>query len=192
MIRKYCVLLVMFFSAVQFVHGQDQYKKIRVQSVSSVGLLNGGKGSSLALQTIIGAACKHSFVGIGAGLDYYYYRSVPLFVDIRHEFGKGSRSMFLYGDVGYNYDWVAKGKTDQPFYTPDLKFSGGLYYDGGIGYKFGFNKSDALLISLGYTVKKMKSEVGSGVCPLIGPCYEAIQTYRYNLSRLVIKAGWRF
>jgi len=192
MIRKYFVLLLLFFSAIHFVHGQNLNKKISVQSISSVGLLNGAKGSALALQTMIGAAYRHSFVGLGAGLDYYYYRSVPLFIDVRQEFGKDSRSIFLYGDIGYNYDWVAKGKTDQPLYTPDARFTGGLYYEGGIGYKFGFNKSDALLISAGYTIKKLKSEVGSGVCPFIGPCYEAIQTYRYNLSRLVIKAGWRF
>ncbi len=187
MIKNYIFLLFVFCSFQHYGIAQDSGKKLQLQSISSIGLLNGSAGSSLALQTILGGYYQHSFLGVGIGIDYYRYRSIPLFVDMRHEFGKGKRNLFLYGDLGYNYDWVVKEKTGLT-----NEFSGGLYYDAGLGYKFGFNKSDALLLSAGYTFKKLQSEVGSGVCPLIGPCYDAIQTYRYYLSRLVIKAGWMF
>ncbi len=193
MIKNYILLLLVFCSIQHYGIAQDSGKKLRLQSISSIGLLNGSAGSSLALQTILGGNYQHSFLGVGVGLDYYRYRSIPLFVDMRHEFGKGKRNLFLYGDIGYNYEWVAKRKKEESFvYTLQHRFDGGLYYDAGIGYKLGFNKSNALLLSAGYTFKKLQSEVGSGVCPLIGPCYDAVQTYRYYLSRLVIKAGWRF
>jgi hypothetical protein len=191
MIRKYFTLLLLFNCVMQYCSAQDGNKKLRLQSISSVGLLNGYSGPSLALQTILGGYYQHSFLGVGVGLDYYRYRSIPLFVDMRHEFGKGKRSLFLYGDIGYNYECVAKRKMKESFtYTLQHRFYGGSYYDAGLGYKVGFNKSNALLLSAGYTFKKLQSEVGSGVCPFIGPCYNAVQTYRYYLSRLVIKAGW--
>lgn len=193
MIKRYIIVTLLFCSVIDHSSAQDGNKKLRLQSISSVGLLNGYAGHSLALQTILGANYQHSFVGAGVGVDYYRYRSIPLFIDMRHEFGKSKRNLFLYGDIGYNYEWVAKRKIEESFtYTLQHRFNGGLYYDAGIGYKFGFNKSDALLLSAGYTFKKLQSEVGSGVCPVIGPCYDAVQTYRYYLSRLVIKAGWRF
>ncbi len=172
---------------------QEPVKKIRVQSISSLGVLNGGKGTAMALQSIVGVNYHRGFVGVGLGIDYYRYRSIPLFADLRYEFGKGSRNLFVYGDVGYNYDWLVK-EDRNPFQTfiPTERFSGGVYYDAGVGVKFGFKTSDALILSAGYSQKQLKSETGSGVCPVVGPCYDGIETYRYYLSRLMFKLGWRF
>ncbi len=191
--KKCVILFLLFCSVIYNCTAQHSNKTVRLQSISSIGLLNGSKGTSAALQTILGGSYQNSFLGVGAGLDYYRYRSIPIFIDIRHEFGKSKRSPFLYGDVGYNYDWIEKDDAGQwNSYPLQDRFGGGLYYDAGAGYKFGFNNSDALLISAGYTFKKLKSEIGSGICPVVGPCSNDIQTYRYYFSRLVIKAGWRF
>ncbi len=193
MIKKIIILSLLVCNVVHYSIAQDLNSKVTLQSISSIGLLNGSKGSSVALQTILGGSYQRSFLGIGVGLDYYRYRSIPLFADVRHAFGKGKRNVFLYGDIGYNFDWIESEKQSQSdAYGLMNGYSGGLYYDAGIGYQFGFNKSDALLISAGYTFKKLESEAGSGVCPFIGPCYNNVQTYRYHFSRLVIKAGWRF
>jgi hypothetical protein len=193
MIKKYITLILLIASVSQFAGAQDKDKKIRLQSISTIGLLNGGKGASVALQTIIGGAIHHSFLGAGIALDYYRFRSVPVFIDVRQEFGQGEKNVFLYGDIGYNVDWVTdKNKQDANVYSLTSNYKGGLYYDAGIGYKVGFKKSDALVISIGYTFKKIINEAGVGACPFFGPCGDDIQTYKYYLSRMVIKAGWRF
>lgn len=167
-------------------------KKIKLQSISNIGLLDGSNGSSLALQTILGAQANKSFSGIGVGLDYYRLRSIPLFIDFRHEFGKGNRNVFIYGDVGYNFDWLTDNNKKETFIPSDSNFGGGVYYDGGAGYKIGFKDSDAILLCLGYSYKRITNDAGTGVCPVIGPCFEEIQKYSYSMPRWIIKIGWRF
>jgi len=190
MIRKYIVMILVVISSLNKTNGQD---KVTLQSISSVGLLNGSKSSAISLQTILGAGFRHTFLGVGVGLDYYRFRTIPLFVDLRHEFGTRKRSVFLYGDLGHNYDWLTQKNIEEVNFTYMLNnFGGGLYYDAGVGYKFGFKNSDALIFSAGYTYKKIKNEVGSGMCPINGICYDYVQTYRFYLSRLVLKMGWRF
>jgi hypothetical protein len=190
---KYILVLIVLAGMFTVAAAQGGSKKAVLQSISSIGILNGSRGSSLALQSIIGLGYRQSFLGVGAGLDYYRFRSIPVFVDLRHEFGKGERELFLYGDLGYNYDWVVKNPAD-PWSTYSLqdRFGGGLYYDVGAGCTFRFSRSEAFIISGGYSLKKLSSETGSGVCPLIGPCYDGVQTLRYQFSRFVLKAGLKF
>ena len=167
-------------------------KKITLRSINTVGLLNGSTGPSLSLQTILGASVYQSFAGIGIGLDYYRFRSIPVFADLRYEFGKASRTIFVYGDLGYNYDWLTEKNKQDIFFSSSSNYRGGVYYDVGIGYKIGFKNRDALLLSTGYTYKRIKNKAGTGVCPIAGPCFEEVQTYIFSMPRIVIRMGWRF
>ncbi len=102
-------------------------------SINSVGLLEGETGSAFQLQTINGAQYKSWFTGVGLGLDFYRIRSIPLFADIRKEFGKENNKLFVYADFGINFSWA----TDQQktSYVQGDKFSNGFYNDLGLGYK---------------------------------------------------------
>lgn len=194
MLKRYFALMLVMALGVQFSMAQSKTgaKKITLGSITNIGLINGSKASALSLQTIFGVSYKQSFAGIGVGLDYYRFRTVPLFFDLRHEFGKGKRNFFIYGDLGYNFDWLTeKNKQDYLFFG-NFDYKGGIYYDAGIGYKVSFKKADALLISTGFSFKKITNEIGTGMCPFVGPCSQEIETYNYAMSRLMIKAGWRF
>ena len=195
MTKKYFLLLALFCITTHYAKAQKANNKIGIHSITSLGVFNGGKGTSFAVQTIGGIRYQKSFAGVGLGLDYYRYRSIPLFVDLRQEFGKGKekRNLFVYGDIGYNFDWVEKEKTERTnIYALQNRFSGGVFYDIGAGCNFGFNKYNALVLSAGYSFKKLTSETGSNSCSVIGPCYDILQTYRYYFSRLIFKLGWRF
>ncbi|MEO5995740.1 MAG: hypothetical protein ABIN89_03465 [Chitinophagaceae bacterium] len=195
MLKKYIILLVLISCVVHLSRAQDKSNKVRLQSVTNIGLLNGSKNSSFALQTILGGAYKNSFLGAGIGIDYYRFRTVPVFADLRHQFGSGPRKFFLYGDIGYNLDWLTdKNKEQENIYSwsSTNNFKGGLYYDAGIGYKFALKNSDAFVISTGYTFKKLKNKTPETRCPFLGTCSMEIDTYKYYLSRWVIKAGWSF
>lgn len=191
--KKYIILLILVSGVLHFARAQEWYDELSLQSVSSVGFLNGSRGSSFALQTIFGAAYHNTFAGLGIGIDYYRFRAIPLFADLRHTFGKGKRNMFFYGDIGYSLDWLTeKNRLESNYYSERDNYKGGLYYDAGMGYAISFKKADALLLSAGYSSKKIQNVIGKGICPLVGPCYDDQQTYRYYLSRLSLKAGWRF
>jgi hypothetical protein len=194
MVKKGLILSLVILYAFYPASAQRQagLTTLKLTSVSNVGLLNGSYGASVALQVILGASYKKSFVGVGAGIDYYRFRTVPVFADFRQYFGQGKRNVFVYGQIGYNFDWVTEKNLQNEAFFGGYNFNGGLYYDMGLGYKIDFGTHDALLLSLGYNVKELRNKEGNDICPLIGPCYMSTNTIDYKLPRLVIKAGWRF
>ena len=74
-------------------------------STTQVGMLEGSSGTSFQFQTINGARYRNWFAGIGIGYDRYRLRSVPLFLDLRWSLFSRPNTPFVYGDVGYNFDW---------------------------------------------------------------------------------------
>jgi hypothetical protein len=165
-------------------------------SINSIGLLEGQAGSAFQLQTINGAQYKSWFGGIGLGLDYYRYRTVPLFVDLRKEFGKANNKLFVYSDVGINFGWVTDKQKTQ--YVIDDKFNNGFYTDLGFGYKVNLGKNGGLMLSLGYTFKKVietyKSPIYFYGNPINSepPLNDQTIQYSYSLDRVTIKIGWEF
>jgi hypothetical protein len=193
MVRLPCILFFLLAIATCTL-AQDSLgiHKLKLQSVVHVGLVNGSRGSSMALQAITGGNIRNTFAGIGLGLDYYRFRSVPLFVNVRQEFGKGKRNLFVYGDLGYNFDWLTDADMQETFMSTNSDYKGGTYYEGGTGYSFKLKNRDAILLSLGYSYKQLRSTTGSGICPVVGPCFNEKEKYAYAMRRWMIKAGWRF
>ncbi len=60
-------------------------KVYQFHSINSLGLINGNNGVSAAMQTVNGFTKGPWFAGIGLGLDYYQYRTVPVFADVRYD-----------------------------------------------------------------------------------------------------------
>jgi hypothetical protein len=192
---RYLITMLLFTVASAACLGQSKNppNPWRFQSIFNVGLLEGETGSAFQLETINGAQYKTWYAGIGLGLDYYRFRTIPLFLDMRKEFGRNASRVFIYGDGGISFSWL----TDQQKmgYT-DAHFSNGLYYDLGLGYKALIGKRNALSISLGYSYKNLTEsysayDYGWGYTP--GPPGPAPkEEINYHLNRLSIKMGWMF
>jgi hypothetical protein len=158
-------------------------------SINQGGFLTGERGSSLLLQTINGVQYKTWFAGVGVGLDFYKTRGIPLFLDIRKNILNKASTPFIYMDGGIHFTWPTekdKGVNNTQ------KFNNGLYYDAGLGYKAGLGNTHALLLSVGYSLKKIEEKyVPFQVCPGgCGPTYN--EQYNYTLNRLSLKVGWQF
>ena len=159
-------------------------------SVNNVGLLEGQTGSSFQLQTINGAQYRSWFAGIGLGLDFYRYRTIPLFLDVRREFGRSTNKLIVYADIGINFCWLTDN--EKTTYLANDKFNKGLYADFGLGYKIGLGKTNNLLLTIGYSLKKLKETYETPEYyypPNYPPDKEQIN---YHLNRLSIKIGWEF
>jgi hypothetical protein len=189
---KYFTLMSLF--GLLYFSGMGQIEKSpapwRFQSVLNVGLLEGETGSAFQLQTINGLQYKSWFTGIGLGLDYYRFRTIPLFLDVRKEFGKNSSRVFIYGDGGVSFTWVTD---QQKSGNTDNHYSNGFYCDLGLGYKAIIGKKNAVLISLGYSYKKLTESYpayGFGYDYPPGPA--PTDKINYSLNRLSIKMGWMF
>jgi hypothetical protein len=158
-------------------------------AVVQAGILEGQRGTSLQLQVINGFQYKSWFGGIGAGLDYYFVRSIPVVAHIKKNIWSERVPLFVYGDAGMHFPWLKKDVENQ-WYASDLK--SGFIYELGLGYKAKLNSRNALVFSAGYSQKQM---VELRKDPYIwGPPNMPVHTNRfdYTLNRISLKAGFQF
>jgi hypothetical protein len=163
--------------------------KCGFQSLFQAGILEGVSGPSWNIQTINGTYYKTWFAGIGLGLDHYTMRTIPLFLDIRKELLRRTRTPFLYADGGIHFDWL---KTKEKPGWGSSDYDRRFYYDLGAGYKIGFGRRDALLVSAGYTMKTLREEREVIIQCVAPPCNASNDYYSYTFSRLTFKVGWQF
>ena len=159
------------------------------QALVQAGMLEGATGPSWNIQTINGVHYKSWFAGLGVGLDHYSMRTIPLFIDVRRELFNKRRTPFVYADGGIHFDWL---KTKEKSGWGSGDYNRGLYYDIGGGYKISFGKRDALLVSAGYTLKKLREERTLVLQCIAPPCNPSTEYYNYSFSRLTFKVGWQF
>jgi hypothetical protein len=158
--------------------------------VVQAALINGSKGMSASLQAIAGFRLKPLYLGLGTGIDYYRFRTVPLFAALKKDIGRSPA--FLYSDIGYHFDWLTEANKNHNQFNSTGNYDGGLYYDIGIGARFNKKSPDGFTLSAGYSAKHMKQNVQQYICGFVGPCSIYNETYKYNLGRIMIKAGWIF
>ncbi len=187
-----CSLLSLFlFISIGLLAQKTGAKKYSFHSINSIGVVNGSNGAAAVLQTVNGFRNGPLFAGIGVGLDYYQYRSVPLFADVRYEFGQKKNKLFAYADAGINCSWVAGTFDDEMgiWWGNPSDFSNGLYTDAGIGLTTSFRNGNAFVLSLGYSRKTMKETFAYFDWQTNEPVTD-VNTYRFN--RIMIKLGFSF
>lgn len=186
-------IIIVVFSICMTSGISAQQKKIcslQFHSIINFGLLEGQTGSAFQIQTINGVQHNSWFMGIGLGLDYYRYRTIPLFMDVRKEFGSSVNKFFAYADGGVNFCWLTDN--EKTMYLTDNHYTPGFYTDLGLGYKILVGKNNHLILGLGYSLKKLK-ETYSTYNYFNPPDYPLDKEHiDYNLNRLTMKIGWEF
>jgi hypothetical protein len=157
-------------------------------SYTTAGILTGGNGPAFECQTINGMGDRSWFAGLGIGIDYYQFRSVPVFIDLRKSFYWKSFGLYGYADGGMHFPWVLPEQ--HSFYQSS--FSNGFYGDIGLGLLMPLGKCSNFLISFGYSLKEAKQDFHSVYfCPM-GVCSPNHQIIYYELNRFSIKMGISF
>jgi hypothetical protein len=193
-------LLILLFLGIRHstVSAQQIRSRWQFHSFNSVVLLEGQTGSAFQLQIVNGVQYKSWFAGAGVGLDFYRYRTIPLFADLRKEFGNTANKIFVYADLGRNFSWVTD--KEKSLYVAGDQFSHGMYADIGLGYKIAVGRSQAFLLSLGYSYKNLSESYANVYYYPALPAFtgnpELMESgatrINYNLNRLIIKMGWQF
>ena len=169
--------------------------KIRFSSQNYITLLQGERGSFFGVQTINGLKYKTWFTGLGTGVDWYYQRSIPVFLSLNEDIpAKGSRNFFIATRVGVNCPWQKTGYYDEWGYKL-LVVLPRLYWEAGLGYRIGIGKSKkALLLELDFSEKYSRENVQyiSFAPLLLLPQPLENNHIDYRLRRLSLKAGWSF
>jgi hypothetical protein len=172
----------------------------KFRSDNYLGFLNGEMGSYGQVQTVNGLYKRSWFLGVGAGLDYYRYRSIPLFLSVTKDLMPGKNGLFVNLDAGTNLPWYTRQLSGTE-YTAS-KFYPAPYWAAGLGYKLKLSAHNdhAILFSAGYSYKEMKEDLtGSegGACPLFDCGLPMLappspERYEYRNHRASVKIGWQF
>lgn len=186
------VLLFVCMGATGLAQQKKPVSAWRFHSINNMGLLEGAAGSAFQLQTINGVQYKTWFAGGGLGLDYYRFRGVPVFLDIRKMFPLSTNTFFIYGDIGIHAAWLTENQKNSNSYVAVLSdFNNGLYTDAGAGYQICLGNKGALLISAGYSFKSLRG-TQADYSPMVFDGPPAISRLRYDLNRVSVKMGLKF
>ena len=99
--RKNIALAFLFLLIACSGFTQEKNKThLSFRSIFQEGIVTGESGTDLQLQFVNGVTYKILFAGAGIGLDYYYERSVPLFLDLRGKVFNRPSAPFLFADGG--------------------------------------------------------------------------------------------
>ena len=164
--------------------------KMAFGSQVSAGIVEGQYGTSFHIETVNGVRNKTWFNGIGTGLDYYYYRTIPFYLSSTKYLAARNHSFYLQGNAGVNFVWEKDPVTARNEVTSDFK--PGLYWNGSIGWATGLDKKNSFLFGIGYSYKRIKEIKEIAVFCINPPCENSVETYRYSLRRLSLKLGWQF
>ncbi len=189
---KYLFLIALSVSCL-FSVAQNKKTGYKFHSINSVTLINGSNVTSAALQSVNGFKKGPLFAGLGLGLDYYLYRTIPVFADLRYEFGKNKNKFFAYTDAGVNASWVRENNYNgiliPEIYMIINQYHDGFYMDAGMGYKVKIKKQNSLVLAIGHSQKTLK-QISSYFDGMSNS--RVIDVYHYKLNRIVLKAGWEF
>lgn len=163
-------------------------KPVQFKTILQGGLLAGSTGEAASIQTVNGFSFGNWYAGVGAGLDFYVQRGVPLFADLRYKFSNQRKSFFIYTDAGVHVPWI-KNKEQRNI----ISQSAGLYTDAGVGFQLATKKGDAFLFSAGYSYKHVaEKQQGFVWGPWPQPAGETELRFNYHLNRFVLKFGLMF
>ena len=168
----------------------SQHKSIRFSSLLQFGVVKGASDETFQLQAINGVQYKSWFAGVGIGIDDYYHKSVPLFVDIRKHLFSGNQTPFLYADFGANLPW----KKEEADSWQISRYQKGIFYEAGVGYSMPVKGRVSVCFSAGYAQKSFhETRTANGVIWDFPPYgRDATETFDYTFRRLSFKMGLRF
>lgn len=158
-------------------------------SYNSVQLLNGGSTVSASIHSVNGWQLGKLFAGVGAGFDYYYHRSVPLFLEARYDLFGRQRKLQLFVNGGIHIPYGNKN-TKENWKTGDFKT--GRLLATGIDY-FIPMKKDAFIVGVAYSQKNITQMVDNNIWnPILNRIENEPIKEAYEFNRVWIKLGWVF
>lgn len=184
--------MVNIISEISLSQGNKSNKPgIKFQAEVQVGPVDGQRGTYMQLHSVNGISYKGYFLGIGTGLDYYFIRSIPLFLEVKKNLFNKSNTPFIYADGGLEYPWPSN---NDKLNLGEIDAKRGYRFSTGIGYQFPVSNKTFLEFNAGYSYKQIKENV-QGYSPIFDPRIDWLdytQHYSYNLNRLSVNIGLVF
>ena len=107
----------------------------------SAGIVEGEQNTNLHVELLNGLRYKTWFAGIGTGLDYYYYRTIPVYLSGIKYLSPRNHSFFVQGDAGVNFVWEEDRMNNRNEVSHEFK--PGIYWNGIVGFATGLDRKNA-------------------------------------------------
>jgi len=180
------------------VQAQQIKSKGELSVSAETALLNGDNHVNGQVLLSAGYEFKGWYIGAGSGFDYYKYRTVPVFADVKKYFGKGNRQLFIYANAGTDIAWPTENQKNlrnnggwwgwSP--SPGV-FKNGIYTDLGFGYTLFNSKHRGIFTTLGYSTKTITEiydeSVWNGTTSVMMK-----RTMDYTMNRILFRIGYKF
>ncbi|MCE3281378.1 MAG: hypothetical protein K0Q66_115 [Chitinophagaceae bacterium] len=191
--KKYVLLIV----AVLFVSlVTAQQKKFSYKGNAEGGLVNGGYQTNAYISTSHGVTWNGWFVGLGAGIDYYRFRTIPVIAEFRKQLGKGDNRAFVVAGTGVDIAWPTGAQQMERITwwgeTPS-NFRNGFVCKAGAGVVFNAHRKTSFTINAAWNYKSITEKYSEFIWepgPL--PPAPTEKTAVYRLNRLSIGFGISF
>lgn len=140
--------------------------------------------------------------GVGAAIDWYRFRSVPVYLQARKTFGQRRHKPFAIASAGVNLPAVKTenndvgiwtGRWDMVFWSPiPSHYGAGMYAEAGAGYGFFNKKQRGLTITLTWVYKSQDEWYETDAPSYANSTLKDRTTTTYFMNRTALRVGWKF
>lgn len=153
------------------------------------GVTNGNFETNAFINTSHGLTAKGWFLGAGAGVDYYRFRTIPVFAEIRKEFSNKKIRPLIQLAGGLNIDWLTQEQKDHRlnwWQTTQSTFKKGMFFKAGTGILFNANKDVRFATIISWSYKSLTEKYSERLWdPWPQPGNNLTEkTLQYNLQRI--------
>jgi hypothetical protein len=147
---RYFILLL----CISISYLANAQKKVHYTGGVEGGLLKGSNKANGFVFTTQGIGFKQFSLGAGSGIDYYGFRSIPLFIDVKMKFNEKAVQPFIQAASGFNFTSPESRNAKLLYqYTEGGHFENGFFIKGGGGVFFKAQKKLKISLSAGYSYK---------------------------------------
>ena len=171
-----------------------QQKQWKPWLVPEAGILLGSYTLDRDFRLNAGIEKKGLMLGLGAAVDYYRFKSNPVYFQTRKTFEFRKVKGFVMSSWGYNLksgtvatvDWWG-GR------TITKQYSGGGYGEVGGGNIIRIRKKERLQFSVSWVMKAVEESFESEIWnPVSQSSRTVTNQVKYRMNRTVLRLGWKF
>jgi hypothetical protein len=195
MTKRIFLLIVCLNILPVYIFAQQKWKP---GFVAEAGLQAGSYEPSADLRAQFLMAKRGWQVGAGSGVDYYRFRSVPVYVQGRKYFGTHKSKPFAMLSAGVNIASVTEAQKNNRFggigwWNPiPASYTGGFYGEAGGGYAFLNKKGRGVSLSLSYVMKSISESYTTSYWLGFSESEPTQEKATYYMNRLVFRVGYKF
>lgn len=145
------------------------------------GLARGSSDKSAVYFFTNSISYKNISAGIGAGIDKYSIHSIPLFFDVKKEFGQHKIKPFVDASAGINiHNPTTEQKNTYGSWNPNSTFKNGFFTKASVGISMPVLHKLRMFVNAGYNYKTTTVKMVNDYRPFDGDLTTTTDIYRYN------------